>query len=801
MNVSLSCVAALATTAVLSAQQPTNFFERISSFGVNGGIAEIVDASADGNTLAFSDADAGRIGFIDITDPLNPVALPDVATGGEPTSVSISGNIAVAAVLTTPWSEGNPAPDPTDPANAGALFVIDISNPQNPTVLGQIAIGFQPDSVKLTRVGRRLVAVVCIENEPIVVDSNEIVLDEDIPGFPTSGPNFPQDRSEPGFVQVITINTRDVANSNIADVAFPEMGLTRAGALFAADPQPEFVDVNGTTAAISLQENNVIAILDISRPRNPSLTRVFSCGNAAERMADLTEDDDIIANQGYPSSIGTSLPAPTDGSGNPVPGGPRQPDAIAFSPDGTTILSADEGELNFTGGRGWSAFGVDGSVVYEDAGDLEDISRIFGQYPEGRSENRGMEIEGVETATFGHQDFAFIVSERGSFIGVYEIDDLSNPKLVQVLPTGISPEGVIAIPQRNLLVTAEEESGTVTIFEGRTNRPLDRDEPQLFSLSQPFSAISGLAAFGNGAFTVPDNALPTRIGYVPFGAPFAPHIPVLPVTIDGAQARYDGEGITVDRSIIAPFGGLFGGFLLASEGNGSSRPNLIVQTDFFGRVIREIQLPANIDAAADPNIGGNAVGSSAGTTIRGNGFEGVTLSNDGRYLYACIQREFSSETDTHTRIARYDLRQIRNGSAPRDGKRFGGDWDFFFYPLEAQTTGDWIGLSEIITLPNGNFLVIERDKGIGADSQLKTVTAFSLNGLRPDSDGQPGEARGNDTVTKRLVVDVLAEFFPYEKIEGLALVGDSLWISLDNDGGEVENRFVRFPLGGRPGRR
>ncbi len=772
------------------AQGPVRYFEQVSSYGVTGGIAEIVSASGDGNTLAFSDADAGRIGFVDITDPANPVALPDVLTGGEPTSVSFAGDYVVAAVKTQLAGEDDPAPDPTDPANAGQLFLIDASNPAVPVSLGSVAIGYQPDSVKLVERNGNLVAVVCIENEPIVVDATETILDEDIPGFPTSGAVFPQDRSLPGLVQVVTLDVNDVASSNVANVDLPATILGNAGCLFPNDPQPEFVDIFNNVAAVSLQENNGIAIIRINDPANPQLVRVFSTGFAGERMADLVEDDAISLSQGYPSSIGTTVPAPTDGSGNPVLGGPRQPDAIAFSPNGFSILSADEGELNFTGGRGWSAFSRFGTPVFEET-ELEEYAVFFGQYPEGRSENRGIECEGITTATFGATDFAFVLSERGSFIAVYEINDIQNPRIVQFLPCGISPEGVVAIPSRSLLVTADEESGTLSIFQGVSSFPVDADRPLLYSAdAKPFSAISGLDNAPFGAWGVPDNALPTSIYYVNLaGAGFSPVLDLFPVTVDGVQARYDGEGIVRDDSIIGD-GGFFRGFMLASEGNGSSRPNLIVQTSFTGAVTREIQLPASIDAAADPAIGGNAVASAAGTTIRGNGFEGVTLSQDGRYVYACIQREFSGEATTHTRIARYDLEQIDNGSAPSNGIRYGGDWEFFYYPLEAQTTGDWIGLSEIRSVGPGQFIVIERDKGIGTESQLKRVYAFSIAGLTPDTDGEPGEASGNDTVTKTMVVDVVDDFFPFEKIEGLATTGGDLWIGLDNDGGELANRFV-----------
>ncbi|MEO0481630.1 MAG: esterase-like activity of phytase family protein [Planctomycetota bacterium] len=792
MNHNLISRAVLATALLggaVSAQQPT-FFDQIASFGVQGGIAEIVSANGTGTVLAFSDADAGRVGFVDITDPTNPIALPDVVTGGEPTSVSFSGDLLVAAVLTTPWGEDDPAPDPTDPANAGQLFVIDAQNPAAPVVLGTVAIGFQPDSVKLIDTDNGPVAIVCIENEPIVVDNAEIVLDEDIPGFPTSGPNFPQDRSEAGFVQVISIDTNNVAASTVATVTLPESLLTNAGLLFPTDPQPEFVDVFGTTAAISLQENNGIAILDIADPNNPSLTRVFSLGNAAERLTDICEDDAISLDQGYPSSIGGSVDADEDGSGNPILGGPRQPDAIGFTPDGTVILSADEGELNRTGGRGWSSWDINGNVIYEDAGRLEEVAVVFGQYPDGRSENRGIEIEGITSATFNGRDYAFVVSERGSFIGVYNIQNPANPRLTQVLPTGISPEGIVALPARDLLVTADESSGTLTIYQASTTFPDDATMPLTFSFDVPFGGMSGFDGTSLGFFAVPDNALPTAINFVQTGSPFTAFTPLqlsIPVTIGGEQQRYDGEGVVRDRSILAPFGGFLGGFFIASEGNGSSRPNLIVQTNLFGEVLREIQLPANIDAAADASIGGNAVASAGAGTIRGNGFEGVTLSNDGRYLYACIQRQFNSEAATHTRIARYDLTQIQDGSAPNSDFRTGGDWEFFYYPLEAATGAGFIGLSEITMLPNGDFLVIERDQGIGAETALKAVYTFSLAGLVPDANGVPDAA---DTVSKSLVLDVQAEFFPFEKVEGLALIGGELWVGLDNDGGETENRVV-----------
>ena len=189
--------------------------------------------------------------------------------------------------------------------------------------------------------------------------------------------------------------------------------------------------------------------------------------------------------------------------------------------------------------------------------------------------------------------------------------------------------------------------------------------------------------------------------------------------------------------------------------------------------------------------------------IRSNGFEGVCLSNDGRYVYAAIQRDFTNEFptgDRYARIARYDLQQLRGPNPPVSGIRCGGDWEFFYVRLDSNDGDNWAGLSELTMLEDGDMLIIERDKGIGLGSQLKKVYRISIDGLTPDADGVPD---ASDTVTKTEVRDVLADFFPYEKIEGLAVDrrGD-LWVGLDNDGGEVEPRLVNTGrLRGGRGRR
>ena len=756
-------------------------FRQLASFSLPSGIAEIVDVADDGNLLVFTNAGDSEIGFVDISNPTQPQLVATLTVNGEPTSVSVAGRYAFATVWVDLPEEGQPPPA----FLPGALVVIDLQNPAAPSIVGSVDIGFHPDSVKARRVGNRYYCVVAVENQPVVVENGLVTDDED--------PGNPNDVSPPGLIQVVRLRPNQLANATVTDIAIPASALSSAGCYYPDDPQPEFVAWVGDVAAVTLQENNGTAILDMSNPNNPQLARVFSNGIASSRPADLVEDEDFTFHDVYPDDA----PAVVDGGGNLLPPGLRYPDACAISPDGSTVYFADEGEMNFTGGRGFSWFDVDGTFRGDDNGFVERVGIVFSHYPEGRSENKGIEIEGAATASFGSNHFLFGSSQRGSALFVYRIDDPRNPRFVQLLPTGISPEGIVAIPERKLLVTADEESGTLTLFRGVFGPYWPSPaQPVLYSrdFETPWAALSGTCRgdFPFQYFAVPDNAIsPTQIFSLWTGLPFAPVRRVLTLTRNNSPVGYDGEGIARDSSIVRPDNP---GFWIASEGNGSSRPNLLVQVDATGAVVREVQLPFAIDAAADPTLGGFAQPSTGGGKIRGNGFEGMTISQNGRYLFAAIQRgfvgEFGGGGPRYTRVARYDLKQIETGNAPSNGLRFGGDWDFFFYELDSNDPDNWAGLSEIVALGDDDLLVIERNQGIGAEATLKRIYRFDLAGLSPDADGVPDDS---DTVVKVLVRDVLDAFAPYEKIEGL-LVGffDELWVLMDNDGGELESRLRFF---------
>jgi hypothetical protein len=148
-----SAIAIIATGATAEMN-----FNRISSFATFANnqdasaesSAEIISASGDGMTLVYSDSPLGVIGLIDITDPTAPVAKGNIDVGGEPTAVSVLGNIAMTGVNT---SESYIAP-------SGMLKAFDLTTKEE---IAACDLGGQPDSTAIAPDGSFI--AVAIENE------------------------------------------------------------------------------------------------------------------------------------------------------------------------------------------------------------------------------------------------------------------------------------------------------------------------------------------------------------------------------------------------------------------------------------------------------------------------------------------------------------------------------------------------------------------------------------------------------------------------------------------------------------
>jgi hypothetical protein len=444
-------------TACAQPQAPPAEFVPLATYKIAEGHAEILAATADGQTLLFSNSMRHSVGVLDLSDPKSPRQIASIPVPGEPTSVAVHDSWAAVSIRLDQPRKNAPPPK----FAPGQVWILDLANPAEPQVVSRLNIGWHPDCLKIAEWMGQIFIVVAIENEPLILDKKGMATSEEDPGHPL-------DVSPAGFIDVLAhqptaAETGVPAEFTRYTIVLPEKILREAGLAYPGDPQPEYVDIDHGIAAVSLQENNGVAVVDLRGP-TPKLARVFSTGIVKDRQADLKENGKTRFSKLYPSAVNGNGIATIDAAGKQVAAGQRCPDSVSFSPDGKVLYSADEGEFDYTGGRGWSAWNLRGDLLWDDGGSLEVRAAKAQLYPEHRSENRGIEVEGLTTAIFGQQSLAFVVAERGNFVAVYDLKEAARPVFLQILATGVGPEGVLPLPQRNLLITANEVDGTLSIF-------------------------------------------------------------------------------------------------------------------------------------------------------------------------------------------------------------------------------------------------------------------------------------------------------------------------------------------------
>jgi DNA-binding beta-propeller fold protein YncE len=405
--------------------KPSGPFVSVANYEVAGESAEIVTSTPDGNLLIYTDAVGENIGFVDITDVDAPVEELMPLDGG-PTSVAVTPDGQWAIVVVHDGedeidSDNDPETPPDIEPARDYLLAFDLSDMSETLIL----LGGQPDSIAISPDGQY--AAICIENE-----RNEEVEEGLMPQDP------------PGFLTIV-----DLVGAP-ADWTFRDVSFTGLKMRFPTDPEPEFVDINSDNqAAVTLQENNHIAIVNLE---DGTIEQDFTAGTTTH-SADLIDDDVVRFN-------------------NKLKNARLEPDGIAWTPNGS-LITANEGDYDldladgeFVGGRNWSIFSTTGTVLYDSGVHLERAAAQAGLYPDGRSDAKGVEPEGVEVATFGGAVLAFIGAERGNFVGVYQLkeSDENTPRLLQILETGDRPEGLLAIPGRDLFLTSNEGDATISIF-------------------------------------------------------------------------------------------------------------------------------------------------------------------------------------------------------------------------------------------------------------------------------------------------------------------------------------------------
>jgi len=807
-----TAAAATSIAAAAIAQAPATF-NRVSKFPVflNTSVetttsAEIVAATEDGNTLVYSDSPGKTVGFIDITDPAQPLPGGSLSIDGEPTCVAILGQTALVAVNTSP----------SFVMPSGLLLVIDVPSR---AILRTIPLGGQPDSLAISP--DRQFAAIAIENERDESLGN---------GAP---PQLPA-----GFLTIVDLVGGEAGASGWTTRDVELLGLP---ILYPTDPEPEFVHINDRNeAALSLQENNALAIIDLA---TGTVRQAFTAGAVDLVGIDVLRNDLI-------QQVATQF------------GRLREPDGVAWIDD-AVFATANEGDLS-GGSRGFTLFNSNGVVLFESGSSFDRLAATIGHYPERRSNSKGTEPETVVFETYGvdaeEQDLLFVASERGSFIGVYEIsapecpgdvnedgvvgsidlaeilaswgycqgcpadisgDDLVDVydlcivladwgtcvvevELLQVLPAGVSPEGIVAIPQRDLLAVASEVDAradgvraVVTIY--RKESPT---YPQVVSTNLPdgrplpWAALSGLATAeaSDLVYTIYDSFFKkSRV--------FTMDVSNEPAVITGEVPLVDSGGVLLAalQAIKAELPGTPSfnpAFFIDAQGNVNLDPEGVavaaeggwwIASEGLGNLVNGVSNPSN-QPFTSPNLlvkvapdGGIMQVLAPPIEVTRNqlrfGFEGVasTIEDGAEVLYACWQREWTAAGDPlqHVRIGRCDVAT--------------GTWTFAYYPIEpvASPNGGWVGLSEITPLGGGRFGLIERDNQSNTDARIKLLTSFSVEGVefRP-----AGDAPNFPVLAKVIERDMIAEGdfqadVILEKIEGCTVLPNGVTLVVtDNDG-------------------
>jgi len=643
----------------------------------------------------------------------------------------------------------NTSPDYVNPS--GKLTVVSM---ESKSIVHEIVLPGQPDAVSVSSADSdypKYIAV-AIENER----------DEDLgDGEP---PQMPA-----GSLAIITIADEaaltEPSTWTLKEVVLANDSLLAEACRFPEDPEPEYVDIHpdNTQVLISLQENNCNVLVNLE---SGTVTAAFDAGSVSLDQIDQTEDGLILQTES------------TDATGLL-----REPDGISWIGSTQYFATANEGDLD-GGSRGWSIVdSTDGTVVYDSGVSMEWLTASIGHYPDERSGNKGNEPENVLYSAFGDREYVFVLSERSSVVFVYLLSSPTEPVLQQILPVGTAPEGITTIPSLNLVVIASEEDArddkirsSIAIFKlfEESSKPF---YPTLTSQSRddgspiPFAALSGLAAGvhphllytiedsfynKNRILTIDTKVAPAEIvkeqrimdtGSVLaecLTATLGDGVELSDIINDDKTVNIDPEGISVSAS---------GGFVIASEGSGTvgdedkpyKFPNFLIKTDDDAVITSCILLPESFP-----------------DQVR-FGFEGV--AEDGDKLVVTIQRAWGGEANP--RVAVYDT--------------VTGEWKYAFYPLDTPLSqnGGWVGLSDISSIGNGKFMVIERDNQGGPDAAIKSLCEIDL-----------GDYSFEDGITleKTFVLDLIPSLTEsngpvLEKVEGLAVTMNGfVWVNTDNDG-------------------
>jgi 2',3'-cyclic-nucleotide 2'-phosphodiesterase (5'-nucleotidase family)/PKD repeat protein len=270
------------------------------------GAAEISAYDAASKRLFFTNADQNAIVVLDLSDPTNPIEITTIDMtpfGDGVNSVATSNGLVAVAVQADPV---------TSPGS------VEFFNASDASHIATVAAGALPDMLTFTHDGSKvLVANEGEPNDDYTVDPEGSVTIIDISAGASSA--------------TTTTATFTAIAADSAALVASGLRIFGPGATFEQDLEPEYISISGdnSTAFVALQENNAIAVVDLS---SSTVTDIYPLGFKDHSMVgnelDASNRDGMVNIANWPVK------------------GMYQPDAITtIDIAGTTyILTANEGD-------------------------------------------------------------------------------------------------------------------------------------------------------------------------------------------------------------------------------------------------------------------------------------------------------------------------------------------------------------------------------------------------------------------------------------------------------------------------
>lgn len=392
-----------------SATEPTPVslaLEKIGTYeGGALGAAEITAYDAASKRLFVVNGANGTVDVLDLSTPAAPVKIGTIdvsALGASVNSVAVHDGLVALAIQ---------APAKTDPG------VVAFYNAATLQRTASVQVGALPDMLTFTPDGLRV--IVANEGEPNSYNQADSVDPE-------------------GSVSVITVNrggTPTVATAHFRAFNGQEDALRAQGiriygpnASAAQDLEPEYITVSadGSTAYVTLQENNAVAIVDIARATVSAIKPLGYKDHSLAGMGMDVSDEDGGSNTNSGTPAIKIAPVRVKGM--------YLPDAIASYISGgkTYLVTANEGDARAdwpgfneeTRVRAFCSAGLDPSVFADAANQILDsnLGRLrITSTPNGGSTGKNASGQCTELYSFGGRSFS--IWDASTVSRVYDSGD------------------------------------------------------------------------------------------------------------------------------------------------------------------------------------------------------------------------------------------------------------------------------------------------------------------------------------------------------------------------------------------